>query len=626
LQPMLKQAVLLLSLTAATLAFAPSQRSSHAPNVAPNFSTRPKAVNTAAADHVSLAVEYATKLTGVDGWRVSSNYSTQHNGIVHVHLRQYISDLPVLNAESNVNILPSGEVLTFGESAHKNAIPSKFLRTPAPGLSALEAVKAAAPALGLSALGIDAREVTKGQFAITARTLLEPAMAKLGLVRTNGQEGLVLVWSVTIKTNDEWYDAWLDAESGAVVARNSWVADNTYNVYYPPTNDPDDGARSLVDHPQDKTASTLGWHDQDSGKTFDTTIGNNVFAQDNRNGGSEWRDNYRPQVSSDLDFDFVIDFKKEPETYENASITNLFVLSNVIHDVFYLYGFDEQSGNFQETNLDRGGLGDDAVQANAQDGSGYNNANFATPPDGQRPRMRMYLWNSFTPMRDGDFENGIVIHEYGHGISNRLTGGPENSNCLGFGQSGGMGEGWSDWFSLVFRQREEYTNKTVFPMGDYVAPGGIRPYPYSTDMNTDPQTFDFLNQAGYSGVHAIGSVWCTMLWDVYWNVVDMSGWDPDLYRGEGGNNMVRPQYLLDTLQLWHGSEFVVSADTLTDPPQRCRRDEAPALPPHLHRRPVHTRALSHPRAMRMCDSSTATPSSPPTAPTTTASTSAPCGR
>jgi len=37
-----------------------------------------------------------------------------------------------------------------------------------------------------------------------------------------------------------------------------------------------------------------------------------------------------------------------------------------------------------------------------------------TPPDGQRPRMRMYLWNAQSPMRDGDLDSGIIIHEYGH--------------------------------------------------------------------------------------------------------------------------------------------------------------------------------------------------------------------
>jgi hypothetical protein len=58
----------------------------------------------------------------------------------------------------------------------------------------------------------------------------------------------------------------------------------------------------------------------------------------------------------------------------------------------------------------------------------------------------MYLWNTATPYRDGDLEAGIVIHELSHGLSTRLTGGPANSGCLGWGESGGMGEGWGGKF------------------------------------------------------------------------------------------------------------------------------------------------------------------------------------
>lgn len=64
------------------------------------------------------------------------------------------------------------------------------------------------------------------------------------------------------------------------------------------------------------------------------------------------------------------------------------------------------------------------------------------PPDGQNGRCRMYIWNTATPYRDGDLEAGIVIHELSHGLSTRLTGGPRDSSCLGWGESGGMGEGW----------------------------------------------------------------------------------------------------------------------------------------------------------------------------------------
>ena len=49
----------------------------------------------------------------------------------------------------------------------------------------------------------------------------------------------------------------------------------------------------------------------------------------------------------------------------------------------------------------------------------------------------MYLWNGFTPMKDGDFDTGIVYHEFGHGVSNRLTGGAAVTGCLSGTQPGG---------------------------------------------------------------------------------------------------------------------------------------------------------------------------------------------
>lgn len=67
-----------------------------------------------------------------------------------------------------------------------------------------------------------------------------------------------------------------------------------------------------------------------------------------------------------------------PKDYSNHSITQLFYTANVVHDLFYRYGFDEKSGNFQQHNFGRGGREGDGVIANAQDGSGYNNANFMT--------------------------------------------------------------------------------------------------------------------------------------------------------------------------------------------------------------------------------------------------------
>lgn len=99
----------------------------------------------------------------------------------------------------------------------------------------------------------------------------------------------------------------------------------------------------------------------------------------------------------------------------DASITQLFYTANTYHDLLHTLGFNEAAGNFEVNNNGAGGRGNDEVILNTQDGSGTNNANFATPPDGQNPRMRMYIWNTATPYRDSSFEAGVVIHEYTHG-------------------------------------------------------------------------------------------------------------------------------------------------------------------------------------------------------------------
>lgn len=99
----------------------------------------------------------------------------------------------------------------------------------------------------------------------------------------------------------------------------------------------------------------------------------------------------------------------------DASITQLFYTANLYHDLLYDLGFTEAAGNFEVNNNGQGGLGNDGVILNTQDGSGTNNANFATPVDGRNPRMRMYIWTYTTPRRDSSFEAGVVIHEYTHG-------------------------------------------------------------------------------------------------------------------------------------------------------------------------------------------------------------------
>lgn len=159
--------------------------------------------------------------------------------------------------------------------------------------------------------------------------------------------------------------------------------------------------------------------------------------------------------------------------------------------------------------------------------------------------------------RAGSFDNGIIAHEYGHGISNRLTGGPSRSGCLqnydNNGNSDGeqMGEGWSDFFTLITSAKSTDDGARIRGVGTYATGRdtnsvGIRPFPYTTDMSINPMTYDDI--AFNSVPHGVGTVWCTMIWDLYWALSDEYGWDPDLYHGTGGNNLAI-QLVLDGMKM-----------------------------------------------------------------------------
>jgi uncharacterized repeat protein (TIGR01451 family) len=160
--------------------------------------------------------------------------------------------------------------------------------------------------------------------------------------------------------------------------------------------------------------------------------------------------------------------------------------------------------------------------------------------------------------KDGALDNGIVSHEYAHGISIRLTGGPTTINCLtpnGFigpaEESYGMGEGWSDFFALAVTTHPGDNGSSPRGLGTFANKEGtngrgIRAYPYSTDMSVNPLTYNYILQE--SMPHGVGAVWCAMIWDMYWALSDVYGWDPDLYHGEGGNN-IAIQLVMDGLKL-----------------------------------------------------------------------------
>lgn len=180
---------------------------------------------------------------------------------------------------------------------------------------------------------------------------------------------------------------------------------------------------------------------------------------------------------------------------------------------------------------------------------------------------------------DGTLDNGIIAHEYGHGISNRLTGGAFNTGCLGNDEQ--MGEGWSDYFGLILTMKEGDTPGQrrgigTFAIGQPIDGNGIRPAPYSTDFSINPFTYAATNNQGISQPHGIGFVWATMLWDLTWALIDEYGFDPDIYEGTGGNNIAL-QLVVDALKLQPcnpgfvtGRDAILQADELAnDGVNRC---------------------------------------------------------
>ncbi len=518
----------------------------------------------------------SNKLSTQDSqWVITDQHTSRTTGVQHVYYRQLLNGIEIYGSQSSVHLMPNGELLKANNRFIEDAA-NKATGATSPSLTAIQAVQNAAGHFNYSiSEGISVLESQLGgqELMLTPGGIsLSPIPAKL--VYQENQDGeVVLAWDISIEetAQENWWSVRVDATTGTIIDQVNWGAScnfdhdhsaheelnynrnlydipnynelmaknkaameanlsaNSYEVFAMPLESPYYGVRTIETNPANATASPFGWHDTNGSPGAESTLttGNNADAyEDGDNPG------YRANGGATLDFvgfPFDQDYSAANQ-YEDAALTNLFYWSNIIHDVLYLYGFDEPAGNFQDNNYGNGGLGNDWVRAEAQDGSGTCNANFFTPADGSLPRMQMYVCGD----KDGDFDNLVIVHEYGHGISNRLTGGPGNSGCLGNTEQ--MGEGWSDWYGAVMTIEPGDAGTDSRGVGTYLfdqGPGGpgIRPFPYSTDFGVNPQTYDDIKTA--SVPHGLGSVWCSMLWELTWELIDDHGWDPDIYNFTG---------------------------------------------------------------------------------------------
>ena len=180
--------------------------------------------------------------------------------------------------------------------------------------------------------------------------------------------------------------------------------------------------------------------------------------------------------------------------------------------------------------------------------------------------------------RDGTIDNQIVFHEWGHYLSNRLIG---NATGLTANQARGMGEGWSDFLTILLEVRADDvatpSNATwngLYMNGTYALSGGtdggsnqayyfgVRRAPYSTDMSKNALTYQHtqagvalptssmvirLNSGSNAQVHNTGEIWALMLWECYASLLrDTQGGSPRLTFQQAQDRM--KEYLVAALK------------------------------------------------------------------------------
>ncbi|MBI4208546.1 MAG: M36 family metallopeptidase, partial [Deltaproteobacteria bacterium] len=429
----------------------------------------------------------------LSSWEVASEYQTSHNGVVHLTLKQSYQEIPVFQGQIQFHIDPQGRIITLGGEYYPRISVST---TPhiSPAEALIEVIQEVTPGIYFEP------QIFSESSDSTHRTVF-----RKGIFQTDAYHSASLVifpmlkkfrlaWEVRFHRNDrERYYSIVDALTGEILYQTNLVQ-STQPQGLVFEEDPDDGSQVLQPFIGDPAASPKGWLYQEDG-IYQTLGGNNTCTQEDRDANDV--SGYSPS-SSEGHFEYAFQNSYETSggtdvnTDLDAALTNLFYQVNFIHDYYYDLGFDEAAGNFQRDNFERGGLDNDEVSADAQDGWGTgaellcqdtqgnpilcrDNANFYTPADGYdstqgKPRMQMYLFDGFRHV-DGDFDGKVILHEYTHGVSTRLVGGP--SEVLGlFGvQSGAMGEGWSDWFAASL-----YDDPII---GEYVSGNsskGIRRY------------------------------------------------------------------------------------------------------------------------------------------------------
>ncbi len=352
-----------------------------------------------------LAMAWANgnlQLASDDAVIITRAYKDSVTGIYHCYMGKESQGLPIINSVAQLTMSNTGTLLAHSRSWVKTDGQLNLVKR-SEALSCSDALKRVATNLQEPVTPGNWKQTTQGKLNLISGVKFTSDDVKCEEVLYQTANGLAHVYSLSVPTAAQYMTIMVDIASGKILGASDLTSHYSFTPngrlkkrHVPLTKrqaptinqpsfralqlgalDPITVARSLIQNPVDLKASPQGWNDNSG-----FTTGNNVFATENSaNVGSTREIAARiptnpksPKLNSENSFDSPAkDKTDDPTTYASASITNAFFVSNRVHDILHQYGFDEQSGNFQVLNFDKGGKGNDPVLAIVQDGSGTNN-------------------------------------------------------------------------------------------------------------------------------------------------------------------------------------------------------------------------------------------------------------
>jgi extracellular elastinolytic metalloproteinase len=344
------------------------------------------------------------------------------------------------------------------------------------------------------------------------------ALVQANLVVFRGEAQAELAWLVSLVVKPVADFTLAIAASGGragevlYCAAEAASASSSANVYLFSPDEPPavsiNFPRPVADYPPGirPTASFRDWLDADK------TVGNNVTM---KLGNS---DHFVRAVPGPNGLNFAT-----AQGSDDEKIVNAFFLSNFMHDFFSLIGFGENDGNFQMKNFTGAGKGGDQlivfVVSTAQ-----GNANMRAQNDGIPAELTLGVWKNTAPASLGNptsLDAEVVIHEYTHGVSQRLIGGRLKKTALVEKQSLALGEAWSDYFAITIQNYYRSPGPPRYTFASYASKrlNGVRPQPY----NTFAADFGQLGTPTFDEQHGAGSIFAAALIKMHDDLLALPG-------------------------------------------------------------------------------------------------------